>query len=65
MIYSNSFQYPVRPSFMTYDSVDIAAGKVKPDQKKVGKSELCHETTWFVTYAKTKAQMISAFVFAT
>ena len=45
MICSNLFQYPVRPSFMTYDSVDIAAGKVKPDQKKVSKSELRYETS--------------------
>ena len=33
---SISLQYPVRPSFMTYDNVDIQSGKVKPDQKKVG-----------------------------
>ncbi|XP_045214874.2 DNA-directed RNA polymerase III subunit RPC5-like isoform X2 [Mercenaria mercenaria] len=28
-------QYPVRPSFMTYDNVEILSGKVKPNQKKL------------------------------
>ncbi|XP_060603033.1 DNA-directed RNA polymerase III subunit RPC5-like [Ruditapes philippinarum] len=28
-------QYPVRPSFMTYDNVELLSGKVKPNQKKL------------------------------
>ncbi|KAH3862898.1 hypothetical protein DPMN_025873 [Dreissena polymorpha] len=28
-------QYPVRPSFMTYDSVELLSGKVKPGQSRL------------------------------
>ena len=38
-LYFSTLQYPVRPSFMTYDNIEVLSGKVKPDQKKVNMIE--------------------------
>ncbi|KAF3704243.1 DNA-directed RNA polymerase III subunit RPC5 [Channa argus] len=51
------FQYPVRPSTMTYDDVDHLAAKIKPKQQKVELEMLLN--TMSPNYCRSKGEQIA------